>query len=1148
MNYPNISEYTEAIKQSAERLNRLSYLSPVLDDKSEPIFIKGDVSLVFKMKDIKNGRLYALKCYTQGIAGLKDAYTKIANGLSSVTSCYILPFTLYNDEFTVRNENGEESKYPVLVMNWVEGMTLDAFIKSHIQEKDKLFIVTFQFCLLASWLLSQPFAHGSLSPNNILIKKDCSIVLVDYDNIFFPSMDGEQSRENCLKDFHHPFRTKYQFDKRIDDFSLATIALQLYAIAIQPDLFSLSQNNSLLLTRDDYVNLSNSSMFSRLMKLICYEDFEKLLKLFLAAHTRTDLECISKHPFHIIRLHLVGLFDEKNERFIDVFNTIKAAERGDTEAQKILGDFYLDGGRESDYKEALVWYKKAADNGNSKAMGNIGYLYLHGFGVTKDVEEAEKWYARSAEEGNAISQYNLGVSYQDGKGVEENKNKAEALFLKAHSGLIKESKEGNSRSQYTLGLSYLNGYGVKKDLSEAMRWFNAAANRGNRQAQFMVARCYLKEEPIKDYSRAFKWFCISAIQGESNAQRMLGSMYYYGHFVAKNIKESVKWIGLAANQGNARAKFALAVFYYTGQGVQQNYSKAFELFSESSDQGIDVSQKYLAKCYYHGHGVRRDYTEAFKLFSKFANQGHADSQFYLGNCYKEGLGVSKDIPLAIHWYKKATEQGHKDAEKLLSECEEIERKKKEELEVLLKSTEVTDDELKRGIKDEYGVVYSRDRKRLLSANLFRRFTTYKIKPGTLVICDKAFDHVYYNEIITSIYIPDSVKIIGNFAFSGCKSLQSMELPGSITEIGDSAFYNCKKLVSINLPDSITKIGHGVFSSCKLQSLYIPESLAEMGDNPFPSTSIRSVVCRSPYFSVDEHAIYTKDMKEIVSLYKFCNSFCVPNSVTHIRNNAFGGSSLRTVVISDSVKIIGNNAFIGSKLRSIDVPDSVISIGEGAFSFCKSLSKVHLPQSITKIEDYTFHRCEFLQTIEMPSSLSKIGNNAFELCGSLQAITIPNSVTHIGNSAFSCCWSLGLIELPDSLMHIGQHAFSSCKELISIKLPSSIKSIGAGAFSSCNKLESIIIPELITEIEEYTFYGCTNLRNIILSPNLKSIGKYAFRLCEGLKSITLPKTISAIDKTAFDICNNLRTIFVPQKTIKKFEKLLPDHVALLKEIE
>ena len=90
-------------------------------------------------------------------------------------------------------------------------------------------------------------------------------------------MDGEQSRENCLKDFHHPFRTKYQFDKRIDDFSLATIALQLYAIAIQPDLFSLSQNNSLLLTRDDYVNLSNSSMFSRLMKLICYEDFEKLI-------------------------------------------------------------------------------------------------------------------------------------------------------------------------------------------------------------------------------------------------------------------------------------------------------------------------------------------------------------------------------------------------------------------------------------------------------------------------------------------------------------------------------------------------------------------------------------------------------------------------------------------------------------------------------------------------------------------------------------------------------------------------------------------------------------------------------------------------------------------------------------------------------
>jgi len=96
------------------------------------------------------------------------------------------------------------------------------------------------------------------------------------------------------------------------------------------------------------------------------------------------------------------------------------AEAGDAIAQYNLGVMYRKGqGVEQDFKEAVKWYQKAADQGYAPAQHNLGVMYENGQGVEQDCEEAVRWYQKSADQGYATGQSNLGVMYENGEGVPE---------------------------------------------------------------------------------------------------------------------------------------------------------------------------------------------------------------------------------------------------------------------------------------------------------------------------------------------------------------------------------------------------------------------------------------------------------------------------------------------------------------------------------------------------------------------------------------------------------------------------------------------------------------------------------------------------------------------------------------------------------
>ena len=297
MQYPLISEYLAAIQDAHDNLDKLNHLVPVLDKHDEPYRSSGAFAVVFKMKDEQTGKCYALKCFTEEQEGRAEAYRQIAEELEFVDSPYITSVKYLEKELFV-DSNCEDDEFPVLLMDWIEGETMEKYIAENYTDSYEMSMLCYRFCKLAAWLRSQSFAHGDIKPDNIIVRPDGTLTLVDYDGMFVPAMKGQKSPTIGTKDFSHPLRTIDDFDETIDDFSLVSIALSLKAISLDSSLLqSYGASDRLLFSATDYLDLSKSKIFAALQGLLADVEARTLLSMFLLASAQKDLSMCSFRLF-----------------------------------------------------------------------------------------------------------------------------------------------------------------------------------------------------------------------------------------------------------------------------------------------------------------------------------------------------------------------------------------------------------------------------------------------------------------------------------------------------------------------------------------------------------------------------------------------------------------------------------------------------------------------------------------------------------------------------------------------------------------------------------------------------------------------------------------------------------------------------------
>ena len=695
MNYPSISDYIEALRDAEDSLSELKDLRLVYDDQGHPIMSSGNFAVVFKMQ-APTGEYHALKCFLRDQEERSERYRMIAEELQYVQSTYLVKFRYLESELFVDVPNTGGEEYPVLLMDWVDGIPLDQYLKTIINNGYEKDLLAYRFSLLARWLVTQPFAHGDLKPDNICVRDDGSLVLLDYDGMYVPALSGRKPLEQGSPHYRHPLRSTLPFDEHIDDYSLSLILLSLRAIALDETLHvRYSSCEYLLLSEQGQLNPYTSPVFKELNRLVLSLDFINSYHTYLKS-LRNSPHYLEARDFQLLAPILMYR---------------RAAEMGDPQGMVRLGGAFFNeqGGLTKDEAKAVEWCKKAAEAGEATAMCNLGYCYEYGKGgLTKDEAEAVEWYQKAAEAGNATAMSNLGIYYEYGKGgltkdeakvVEWCKKAAEAGEARAMCGLgvcyeygkggltkdtskavewyQKAAEAGYARAMCNLGNYYEYGKGgLTKDETKAVEWYKKAAEEGNARAMCHLGICYEygKGGLTKDTSKAVEWYQKAAEAGNATAMYNLGYAYAYGKGgLTKDEAKAVEWFQKAAEAGEATAMCSLGIYYKYGKGgLTKDEAKAVIWYQKAAEAGDATAMCNLGYAYEYGQGeLTKDEAKAVIWYQKAAEAGEATAMCNLGICYYNGRGgLTKDEAKAVEWYRKAAEAGNSKAAERLQELEE----------------------------------------------------------------------------------------------------------------------------------------------------------------------------------------------------------------------------------------------------------------------------------------------------------------------------------------------------------------------------------------------------------------------------------------------------------------------------------------------
>ncbi|WP_082239930.1 leucine-rich repeat protein [Porphyromonas uenonis] len=878
MQYPLLSEYVSAITHASENLDQLKHLEVVQDEHGEP-----------KHK----------------------AYRKIEEKLEVAGTTYFTSMRYYERELFVDSSVSSESEFPVLLMDWVEGSTMELYIREHYRDSYAMEMLCYRFCRLAAYLRSQPFAHGDVKPDNIMVSDTGTLTLIDYDGMFVPSMQGESSPTLGTEEFRHPLRTPELFDATIDDFALASIALSLRAIALDSQLLDqYGAPDRLLFSASDYRDLAQSKVMQAIWKLVGDKDLCKLVGLFVLAHAEQSLASTSFQLFSTTR----------PEKPVVVPLSTEVTDED-------LAEVYIDeyGVKFSPDRKRLL---RAPDDLVSYTIPNTVIVlcdraFFHCKSLTSlTISNSVTSIGDSAFSGcysltsltipNSVS--SIGDSaFWDCKSLTSLTIPSSVTTIGANPFSVSKFKLCNRSTHFYVEDNVL----FTADKSQLIAYCSTQAFYSIPNSVTSIGDCAFLgcssltsltiPDSVTSIGDCVFWHCSSLTSLTiPNSVTSIGDSTFRGcsSLTSLTIPNSVTAIGDCAFSGLTSLTIpnsvtAISDCAFLGcssltsltipNSVTSIGDSAFYWCSNLISLTIPNSVTSIGGCAFWGcysltsltisNSVTSIGDSTFRGCSSLTSLTIPNSVSAIGDCAFLGCSslTSLTIPASISFIGNSSFSG----------CSSL--------------------------------------------------TSLTIPDSVSSIGNSAFDGC---SSLTSLTIPDTVTSIGDYAFENCSSLTSLTIPNSVTSIGKGAFEDCSSLISLTIPNSVTSIGDSAFKNCSnLTSLTIPNSITTVGSNPFRRLTLQ-LDNRSPHFYVEDNVLFTADKSQLIAYCSTQASYSIPNSVTSIGDSAFEGcSNLTSLTIPDSVTSIGKSAFIHcSRLTTLTIPDSVTSIGKGALYGCDNLNQ------------------------------------------------------------------------------------------------------------------------------------------------------------------------------------------------------------------
>lgn len=279
------------------------------------------------------------------------------------------------------------------------------------------------------------------------------------------------------------------------------------------------------------------------------------------------------------------------------------------------------------------------------------------------------------------------------------------------------------------------------------------------------------------------------------------------------------------------------------------------------------------------------------------------------------------------------------------------------------------------------------------------------------------ERAFHDAVISHLVLPDRLRIIKEWAFSGVPIVGTLVFPEGLEEIQSlaffSEFYQNAGAFRVEFPSTLKKIGEWTFgangkSPSVRGELRFPEGLEEIGDHAF--------------WNGNTNAHYTSGSLEL------------PETLTQLGESAFFGCQ-----------------FTGDLV----IPSGIKVIPASCFAYCSFGGNLILNEGVTNIMALAFIDCRFRGELSLPSTVKEVGFGSFR-----------------GNDFSS-------VALPEKLQLLGGEAFMECLFLSGeIKIPSSIVTVPVRCFQDCPLITSVVLSKNMRTIEEDAFTNDMYIRNIV----------------------------------------------------------------------